>query len=122
MKTAGQPAPDRWLDELFAVTAEEVADLSTKPEAVLSRLARRIGETTVALVLRRLRQQAFEVALRDSFYRDHPDLIGQEDVVAQVETAVQAEHPDVAVALLLPLVAQRTRTRLTKPLSGGGYL
>lgn len=105
-----------WPDELFRVSAEEVKELQTQPELVLSRLGRRFAETTFTLVAFWLhgvaQEHAYNASLRETFYRQYPDLVGQEDLVGQVAEIVEAQNPELPRHLLLPLVAERARAEV----------
>lgn len=102
-----------WFDQLFLVSAEEVKDLQTSPEVVLSLLCRRWAETTLKLVPWWLQQMAHEqaanAAIREAFYSNNPDLVGHEALVGDVAAAFESENPELPRYLLFPLIAERAR-------------
>lgn len=108
--------PHELIDALFTVKPEEVKDLSTKPEVVLTQLGRRFATATLTFVgwsLQNMAQhQARNAAIREAFYRDNPDLTGHEALVGDVASILEAENPDLSWDLLLPMIAARARSEI----------
>ena len=109
--------PHELIDALFTVKPEEVQDLSTRPEVVLTQLGRRFAEATLTLVGWSLQnaqqQQVRNAAIREAFYRDNPDLVGHEALVGEVARILEVENSDLSWDLLLPMIAARTRLEIT---------
>jgi hypothetical protein len=110
------------LDQALTPDETDLKDIMTNPRDAMLKNNRRVAGVVTNLIFgtisRAVQQQQYAQTLRTTFYRDHEDLVGFEEIVATAADRVEAAHPRLPKEKLLPRIADEARARIEKIRSG----
>lgn len=112
----GSPAPQAPAYNPYGGSGIDPSKLITEPDKVLDAVRKSAVDEAVKVMEKRYREaegmKAQMETIRNSFYKDNPDLTGFEKIVGFAEEEMRLQYPNTQYIQLLPIIATKARAEV----------